>query len=249
MIHIYTLITKKILLKKIISLNIRQIGLCLFACLLTLNTYSLNYCLERNYSLFKVKSDLKTILLADEGVVIDTSSNCIEIAVRPYRENLINKYMTMSYRIVSSKGQFSSPLVGQMCKIFLRKTVVENEESKNLVIGQKVNLEKLNSLSKESSTREILLNEGRVGVLGIDKESLYVKCKIFPSTYELELSFNNEFSDSLSTTISLSEGEWLNISSVSKDLSDKSRKISIHEIQDKKTSGEKTTIYFVSVKK
>lgn len=209
----------------------------------------MSYCLEKSQSLFKVKNDIKPMLLADEDILLDTATNCIELAVRPYRHALINKFIRMSYPIVSSKETTLS-FQGQMCRFTLKKVENKNQEEVGVSLGQKIDLKKLEESSKALSTREILVSEGRVGVLDIDSTSLYAKCAIFANKIEIEVSLSSKFDQSLSTTVVIDEGEWLNISSIKEDLSSKDKSLSLQTgLSRTKKEGEKSIAFYISVKK
>jgi len=59
-------------------------------------------------------------MLPDEDVIIDTKSNCLETAVRPYRESLISKYLRMNYSMRPELAK-KSRISGQLCRFHIKK--------------------------------------------------------------------------------------------------------------------------------
>lgn len=209
----------------------------------------MSYCIEKTHSLFQVKNDLKQILLEDENVILDTQKNCIELAVRPYRHSLVSKFIRMSYPIVSSKDG-NIVFQGQMCRFFLRKDEALDATASAFELGKNFKINNFDEKKKAISTREILVSEGRVGILDLDNTSMYVKCSILPGRIEIELALNSKFEQSLSTTVDILEGEWLSISSVFEDLSNKSKSMSASDgLKIEKKDGEKKVNFSISVKK
>lgn len=209
----------------------------------------MSFCIEKTHSLFKIKNDLQQILLTDEGVILDTQKNCIELAVRPYRHSLVSKFIRMSYPVVSSKDG-NIVFQGQMCRFFLRKDESLESSGSGFELDRNFKINNFDEKKKAILTREILVSEGRVGILDLDNSSLYVKCSILPGKIEIELSLNSMFDQTLSTTVDLIEGEWLSISSVYEDLSNKSKKVSLADgLKVEKKDGEKKINFSISVKK
>lgn len=215
--------------------------------MMSINLWASTYCFERSESLFKVKTELKKIMLSDEDVIIDTKSNCIETAVRPYREGLISKFLRLNYNTkpeLSRKSQIS----GQLCRFHLKKTEMTEKKLDKLDIGKNNRASTTTTNEKVLSSREILVSEGRVGLLTIDDENIYVKCEKYSSNYGVDFSLTSEFAQSLTTSITVVKGEWVNISTIRNDLSQKSNTKSLsHGIEYKKQIGEKTINYFVSI--
>lgn len=234
MTHIFHTITKtKLLIVSLISINV----------------FSMSFCIEKTHSLFSVKNDLKQILLEDEGVILDTQTNCIEIAARPYRQGLVSKFIRMSYPIVSSKDG-NIVYQGQMCHFYLRKDELSSEKENSLKIANRFRYENFDSSKKAIQTRQIVVSEGRVGLLELDGTSMYVKCSIFADRIEVELSLNSKFDQSLSTTVIVKEDEWFNVSSVNEELNKKNQNISSTSgLNVTNKEGEKKITFSLSVKK
>lgn len=216
--------------------------------MMSVNLWASTYCFERSESLFKIKKDLKNIMLNDEDVVIDTKSNCIETAVRPYREGLVSKYLRLNYNIkpeLSRKSQIS----GQLCRFHIKKSELIEKKTNEVNVGKNNRLSSTATDEKILSSREIIVSEGRVGLLTVDDENIYVKCEKYSSNYGVELSLSSDFSQSITTSVTMVKGEWINISTIKDDLSRKSNTKSLsHGIDYRKQTGEKTINYFVSIK-
>ena len=178
--------------------------------MMSINLWASTYCFERSESLFTIKNNLKKIMLPDEDVIIDTKSNCLETAVRPYRESLISKYLRMNYSMRPELAK-KSRISGQLCRFHIKKNDSLSKIEDKLNLGTKNNFEKSQVSETSSSVREILVSEGRVGLLTIEDENIYVKCEKYAETFGIELSLTSEFSQGLTTSLTLAKGEWINI--------------------------------------
>lgn len=204
------------------------------------------YCLSKSNSLFKAKKEIQSILLSDETVFINSSSHCLNIAVRDYRKELISKYLRMNFQVVSETNGVYAPR--KTCKVQLKKVIDGESKTKSLQLGGQFDIRDSISNLNSTSNMQMILMEGREGRISIDESSLNVVCRKVGSGYELEFSLERDGTTMISTQANMRSGQWLNVGQISKNLNNKVNNKSLSDgIDYRKTSGTRNTTYFLTV--
>lgn len=204
------------------------------------------FCLQSNQSIFKAKKELETLLIEGEDILVDSRTNCLIVAVKEYRRELINKFMSMNYRLTSNYT--SSQGTRRSCKIRLKKVTLEKLSSKGIEAGTSLDIRSSLENMQETSSMDILLMEGKAGTLSLDNNSLKVMCRRSPSGYELGFSLMASGSTMISSEASIQVGQWLNVGSISRSLNNRRNKKSTRTgIDIQNSNGQNTTTYFLTV--
>lgn len=204
------------------------------------------YCLSAKESPLKAKKQIQEILLSDEGVIANSSTNCLEVAVREYRRPLVDKFMKMSFDLRSSSSLQESSR--QLCKFTLRKVEAKNSKSNDFSLGRDTRIKVSFSGEKIVSNSDLIVMEGRTASLSMDDESIYLKCDKRGSLYELSFSLKRNFMTKMSTSLDITPGQWVNVGSIEKDLSKKSKSVSIEQgLNYSDTKGVKKHDYYITV--
>ncbi|OIQ19625.1 MAG: hypothetical protein BM556_03830 [Bacteriovorax sp. MedPE-SWde] len=204
------------------------------------------YCLKKSQSLFKAKKEIKSILLPDEAVLIDSRTHCLEVAVRDYRKSLVNKYIRMSFTVTSQSQ--SSPSRRRICKIKVKKVISNTLNSRSLNLGNRVDIRDNIDDLQETSNSEMIVMEGRQGSISTDNSALFITCHKSGEGHELTFSATSGSSSGLSTTVYVSPGKWVNAGQISTNLNNKTNSKSLSTgLKNSKSSGQKKTTYFITV--
>ena len=210
--------------------------------------YATKYCFNPGQSLFKIKKEVKQILLADEDVILDTRENCLEIAVRPYRKELVNKFIKMSFNpSVRENQEF---ITRETCVIQLRMSSSKKADTNMLQLGAKNDLLQSNEQLEKLTKNEMVLTQGRPSLLAFDGIEMFATCNKRGDFYEVEFSLRNDGDILASTSVDLTQGQWLEIGS---HLNKLNKQINNKSIRDgifyTKTKGFKNTKYEIMVLK
>lgn len=213
-----------------------------------------NLCLEDRGKLRVAKSDLSSILLADEIVDVRRTVGCLEVSIRPYRKDLVEAYMRRRYHFrlakITQNGQIklehSSVVLSEsrMCRLKLEEVFKGAEKAVNVKVGRDTRANSKNKVSQGSIGCEIVLTSGMPGTLQVDGESLVVTCIVKTKTH-YAVSFNLQ--NKIISSVSLIFGQRLNVGDIVKNSKNKDHGLSAGSLYNSKNSEQQKKSYFLSI--
>jgi hypothetical protein len=210
-----------------------------------------SYCFERTVNLKNVKNSIDFLLLPNDVVNFQTDENCIDIALSPDRGKLLEKFLSKRYDLLntSRKGEVASVVDSTNCVLDLKTTTKTNSEGTSVKLGQKNNVNKTNSSSVNENTMQILLSSGLQGELEAGTQKLKIICRLIgENSANLIFSFTDVGRGSVKTEILVKRGEWLNIASVIKELSENNKNLGIPQTDINEVNGKTETKYELQLK-
>ncbi|EQC49529.1 hypothetical protein M899_3139 [Bacteriovorax sp. BSW11_IV] len=191
-------------------------------------------CFDRHTSLENIKKEISPFLLEGESLSINQTEYCVEFEVgSDDRMTLIDGLISTKYRVKSSyrsqKEASLAPAVSQNCRIEIQRTEKERKVIKKVQVGSKTRLIEETVQGSGKSTSQMLLGEGRPGLLKMDGDDYYLKCeKRGSQSYEITLSIEKNYGrDSLSTAITVQKNDPVDIGSMKDEINKKDKKIGI----------------------
>ena len=233
------------------KLIIVHFSLFLF-CLNIFANDSIELCFDEAVNLQSVKAYVMPILLANETIILKQEIPCMNVEIPKERVELLQKYIGMRYTIIRSSTSYSSNerLFNKNCKVIIIKTRALKDENNNIAIGQKSRFKNTTLNGAGITTSELLLTEGLRGSIELDGERAEIVCRSHGSiNYQIELFVKNVQGSSISTSVSISSGEKLEIGSIIRDLRNQGRDLSISNGVDYSTQkGKSSDRYELMVK-
>lgn len=102
---------------------------------------------------------------------------------------------------------------------------------------------------KEVSSSELLLAFGRPGTLDLEGRSLQVECtKGASGVYQLTFSFSEQYRSRVSSSVSLKQGETLQVAQVTKDLTSQSKALGLPQALYEDIQGKENISYELRIK-
>ena len=210
-----------------------------------------SYCFEHSVSLQEVHQALNLFLLPKDIVSDRSTENCLDIVSSAERASLFEKLLSKRFILikestVEGKNQI---LPDVNCLLELKTTQKIKNESVQFKIGEKNELSSNGSKSISVSTMEILLGVGLPGELEVGNEKLNVTCQLTGSgSANLTFSYVEKQKTSVTSRVFIKQGEWLNIASVTKDLSAKMNTVGIPQTVVSQSSGGSESLYELKLK-
>lgn len=215
----------------------------------------LGYCFDRSVSLSQVQAHIQTVLSPRDQAFPRASNHCLEInAADTSKSDLYYKWISRNFNIAKTysegggQAETRPAVVNEHCRLQLETVESLSRTDREGSLGTKTRLNQTERTGSKSRKSNILIGVGLSGRIRVDNDELMVSCNSRNSnTVFLDISFYGERS-SVSTSVRLSVGSPLNLASVVEDLNDKYRELSLNRgITQKKTTGSKSTQYYLSV--
>ena len=217
-----------------------------------------SYCFEKNVNLQEVNKALNILLLPRDIVEFRNEDNCIDIDSSPERGKLFEKYLSKRYllktanNISSSEAEKQTNELGNQvrdCSLELKTTKKSKTDSTQLKVGEKNVLNKTETASTSISTTDILLGTGKTGEIIIGDKNLKVICHLIGiDKGSLVFSYSEKNKANINTEVQVKKGEWLNIATVLKDLSDKVKTLGMPQTEISKSNEKTEMIYELQLK-
>lgn len=204
-----------------------------------------SYCFEGNVRLSSVHQSLSFLLLPKDTVNLRENDHCIDIVVSADRGKLFEKFLAGRYNLKQEKGDV---VMAEHCTLNLKTTTVLKSDSNLVKFGEKNSVKKSEQNSTSTGQMEFVLSQGIQGELEAGPERLKVICRLNGEKGHLQFQFANTGRGALASEFMLKRGEWLNIGSVVKDLSDKNKTLGIPQTEVSETTGKSETRYDLQIK-
>lgn len=182
-----------------------------------------SFCFEPTVSLKAAKESIGFLLLPKDSVAIDEETHCLDIVTSDARKNLLEKYLSKKFKLISAAPQEKGE-----CHLELRTITTKKQEAQDFKLGQKNNLSVNESSTNAVMTSEMLLGAGFAGTLATGIQILKVECR--PSgddAFDLVFFFEEKSRANVSTTVRLKKNEVMNIATVRQILDDKNKTLGI----------------------
>lgn len=192
-----------------------------------------SFCFEHSVSLQTVRQSLGILVLPKDVVAQRIEDNCLDIITSPDRGKLFEKYLSKRYDLKKDPGGDVGNGPSE-CRLDLKTTKKLKVESSDL-----------NSVS----IMEMLLGAGLPGEFEAGDDKLKISCQLIgAASASLNFSYTEKSKSSVSTQVVVKRGEWLNVASVIKDLSDKTKTIGVPQIEINQSTGKIETVYELQFK-
>jgi hypothetical protein len=210
-----------------------------------------SYCFDKTVRLGTVYQSLNIIVLPKDIIDQRIEDNCLDVITSPEREKLFEKYLSKRYDFKKDpRGEMKNNSSENLeCRLDLRTTKKFKTESSNFKLGEKNTLNSTVISNDSVSTMEILLGAGRPGEFEAGEERLKVTCQLSGrDSANLTFSYAEKNKANVNAQLFLKRGEWSNIASVIKDLTEKSRTIGIPQTEIGQLNGKVETVYELQFK-
>lgn len=192
-----------------------------------------SFCFEHSVSLQAAHQSLGILILPKDIVAQRIEDSCLDIITSPDRGKLFEKYLSKRYDLKKDPGGDVGNGPSE-CRLDLKTTKKLKVESSDL-----------NSVS----IMEMLLGAGLPGEFEAGDDKLKITCQLIgAASASLNFSYTEKSKSSVSTQVVVKRGEWLNVASVIKDLSDKNKTIGIPQIEINQSTGKIETVYELQFK-
>lgn len=218
--------------------------LILFICSSRLAALELRqYCFQKGTSLDQVKTYLAQIALSSDIININRSRHCINVGVDHSRVELFQKFLAMNYKF-SINGDTS--VQKRECLFEVETLSNSDKEKSDISVGNHISIGKRESSKEGRSTSMIRAMEQRLAQLYVDGTLVSLSCDIRGKVTEVSVNLGTK-KTSLVTTVQMTKGQRIELSSIVKDLKNKTSGVSLSGgIQHSNTTGQekqKTYLY------
>lgn len=218
------------------------------------------YCFSSQAEISKAKTSLENIKAPVD--TISREDNCVVVTTSERRREIIQKYLLKLYPNVNIAFS-SEDSIKEECNLRVEKETKSTEDNTRLKVKKTVNFgnTKITNSKKEISTIKVL--SGKEFELSQNEETLFGKCRYqSQDRYEIEFSmlfiprpvnpydpstFKQKEGESVSTTVSLTRGQKMNIASIKTKLQDEASKKALQPAFgfSKSAGGKTTTVYLM----
>ena len=208
-----------------------------------------SYCFENKTNLAGVESSLSFLLLPREKVFLRPEQNCIDVLTSNDRANLLEKFLSKRFTLINEGGRRASEVIQEeQCQIELKTTKKKLTNTKDFKLGNKNRANVGTDSIQEVSTSQLLLGSGRSGSLDLEGRSLYIECrKTTAGIYHLVFSYNEKDRAKVSSEISVTRGEVVQIAQVTNELDTKNKTLGIPQSQYQTTQGQENISYELKI--
>lgn len=209
------------------------------------------FCFERTVNLNEAQQSLSFLLLPREKVFPRKADNCFDVLTSPDRSKLLEKFLSRRYNLIAETGVSApgSDLQDMQCRLELTTTRIKKVEVKDFQAGQGLRAAVGTKDVKEVSATELLLGFGRPGSIDLDGRSLQVECvKGATGIYQLTFSYSEQYRSRVSSSVSLKQGETLQIAQVTNDLAGQSKTLGLPQVLYEDTQGKENISYELRIK-
>jgi hypothetical protein len=195
----------------------------------------MGFCFDQGVSLNSVKGYLSPILAPQDKVFKRESVNCLEIEMDNNRVPLFETYLTRRFRLTrqyagnsGAPAKTSSNITSlEHCRFQLKKVSNEKRKKDLYKIQKGGALRQRVTTGEGERVSQLLLGLGRKGSLSIAGEKMDLLCIKRGVGYEVDFYLISAGGNQVSTSLSITIGQELNIGSVFEDLKRKTREIDI----------------------
>lgn len=207
-----------------------------------------SFCFEHSVSLQAAHQSLGILVLPKDIVAQRIEDNCLDIITSPDRGKLFEKYLSKRYDLKKDPGGDVGNGPSE-CRLDLKTTKKLKVESSDLKLGEKNALNDNVAIRNSVSIMEMLLGAGLPGEFEAGDDKLKISCQLIgAASASLNFSYTEKSKSSVSTQVVVKRGEWLNVASVIKDLSDKTKTIGVPQIEINQSTGKIETVYELQFK-
>ena len=209
------------------------------------------FCFERSVNLSQAQQSMSFLLLPHEKVFPRAADHCFDVLTSTDRSKLLEKFLSRRYNLIAETGvsAASSDLQDMQCRLELTTTRIRKEEVKGFRAGAGLMAAAGTKDVKEVSSSELLLAFGRPGTLDLEGRSLQVECtKGASGVYQLTFSFSEQYRSRVSSSVSLKQGETLQVAQVTKDLASQSKTLGLPQAHYEDIQGKENISYELRIK-
>ncbi len=207
------------------------------------------YCFRAPENVKNVSDRISFILTDRDKIQLNSESNCVDIYSSENRMKVIDKLIRKNFNPIDSvQPKDSGNLDQDHCRIELTETKKRNIDERTISAGEKNKVSDLNKFGTESNTTQLLLAYGRPGSIDIEGKSLNIVCvKNSSGNYHLNFYINSSGGNKISSDITVSPGQNVEVGSIVKDLDNKSKEFGISKIEFNKSEGKVEIRYTLKV--
>ena len=208
-----------------------------------------SYCFEQTTNLREAEASLSFLLLPREKVFTRPEQNCFDILTSTDRSNLLEKFLSKRYTLISEGGRTASETIqAQQCQLELKTTKTKQVNTRDFRLGRSNDAKVGSRSTQEVSTSQILLGSGRPGTLELEGRSLYIECrKTMSGIYQLLFSYSEIYLAKVSSEINVKPGEVVQIAQITNDLDTKSKTLGLPQSLYQAAQGQENIRYELKV--
>lgn len=209
------------------------------------------FCFERSVNLTEAEQSMSFLLLPHEKVFPRKADHCFDVLTSSDRSKLLEKFLSRRYNLIPETGvsASSNDLQDMQCRLELTTTRLRKEEVKDFRAGAGLRAAVGTRDVKEVTASELLLGLGKPGTLDLEGRTLQVECvKGASGVYQLTFSFSEQYRSRVSSSVSLKQGETLQVAQVTKDLAGQSKTLGLPQALYEDIQGKENTSYELRIK-
>lgn len=210
-----------------------------------------SFCFERTTNLAVAQKSLEFLLLPREQVFLRPADHCFDVNTSTDRSKLLEKFLSKRYTLIAETG-VSKDLVelsNSNCQIELKTSRKKKVNTTGASIGANNSAATGTIEQNEVSTSQLLLGPGKPGILDLEGRSLNVTCSGgHRGIYQLVFYYSEQWRSKVSTEVTASPGETINIGNITNELDSKNKSLGLSESSYQKTTGTENINYELQIK-
>lgn len=221
---------------------------------LSLTSYAsedlVTYCFERSTNLSEAQKNLDFLLLPKEKIFPRPEQNCLDVLTSPDRSKLLEKFLSKRYTLISDEGPGGKleNIQKEQCQLELKTTRIKTVNTRDFRAGRSNNASVGSASAQEVSNSQLLLGSGRPGTLELNGRSLYIECrKTQTGLYQLIFSYNEAWRAKVSSEVTVSRGQAVQIAQITNDLASKSKTLGLPQSLYQTADGQENITYELKV--
>lgn len=213
------------------------------------------FCFPPKVSLQKARFHLSSFVHPEDEVFTRPAKNCLEVKTNEKRaslyETLLRKKLPVDQvysNTESNQGSFNLPnTAAENCRISIKEKTVGNSKRDDFSLGRKSGVSRREEKFESTNESQLLIDSGSSGHINVDNLRVKLTCVKASGRFLMKVQLEHG-RGGVSTSLTVTPGQEVNIGEVVRNLKNKNNSLSLNKgIENSRTKGQSRSTYTMTV--